>query len=312
MSEYSRPKDDQHTRHLWVGNAGPGVAGGRCFYLGYAARKERQSKVLPPVALTAEACGVEGLALYPEFVTPEEEAQLLAAVEEGPWETLARRRVQHYGFKFAYKLRNVDRSQPGQPFPTSVQPIAARMQQLAGMPVLDQLTVNEYPAGVGLSPHVDTHSAFTGAIASLSLAGPAVMEFRQGDDHRPLFLPARSLVVLGGEARYAWQHYIPHRKADWVNGELVARGTRRVSFTFRQARGFPCDCQYHAGCGNGKYFGVREDIAVLGSDRSIGLAEVAAKRLLPVVPGQQVSLRADLVTSFYDKSNWCVVFTQTA
>lgn len=27
---------------------------------------------------------------------------------------------------------------------------------------VDQCTVNDYPAGVGLSPHIDTHSAFTG------------------------------------------------------------------------------------------------------------------------------------------------------
>ena len=33
------------------------------------------------------------------------------------------------------------------------------------------------------------------------------------------------------------------------------------------------------GCGNGKYFMVRQDIAVLGSDRSSGLANVAATRL---------------------------------
>ncbi len=33
------------------------------------------------------------------------------------------------------------------------------------------------------------------------------------------------------------------------------------------------------GCGNGKYFLVRQDIAVLGSDRSSGLAGVAATRL---------------------------------
>lgn len=33
------------------------------------------------------------------------------------------------------------------------------------------------------------------------------------------------------------------------------------------------------GCGNGKYFLVRPDIAVLGSDRSSGLASVADARL---------------------------------
>ncbi len=34
------------------------------------------------------------------------------------------------------------------------------------------------------------------------------------------------------------------------------------------------------GCGNGKYLGVRRDIAVLGSDRSTGLVQVAAQRLI--------------------------------
>ena len=56
------------------------------------------------------------------------------------------------------------------------------------------------------------------------------------------------------------------------------------------------------GCGNGKYFGVRDDIVVIGSDRSEGLARVAAKRLLPVgVPGSHFSpggsLRADVFIS---------------
>lgn len=30
---------------------------------------------------------------------------------------------------------------------------------------VDQCTVNEYPAGVGLSPHIDTHSAFSGKVS---------------------------------------------------------------------------------------------------------------------------------------------------
>ena len=43
------------------------------------------------------------------------------------------------------------------------------------------------------------------------------------------------------------------------------------------------------GCGNGKYFGVRRDIAVLGSDRSSGLAQVAAQRLVPGCAGGEPS-----------------------
>lgn len=67
---------------------------------------------------------------------------------------------------------------------------------------LDQMTVNEYPAGVGLAPHVDTHSAFAGPILSLSLAGHTVMEFRHGTDKRALYLPRRSLLVMSRDARY--------------------------------------------------------------------------------------------------------------
>lgn len=69
---------------------------------------------------------------------------------------------------------------------------------------------------------------------SLSLAGPCVMEFRRGAEQRALFLPPRSLLVMADEARYAWHHYIPHRRSDPLDGEAVPRAASRVSFTFRK------------------------------------------------------------------------------
>jgi hypothetical protein len=115
------------------------------------------------------------------------------------------------------------------------------------VPVLDQLTVNEYTPGVGIAPHVEAHTSFTGSIMSLSLLGGCVMVFRkayiarnpcnynissssdggvccgssstsssssqsgdgpdqgqQGDRQVLVYLPPRSLVVMTGEARYAW------------------------------------------------------------------------------------------------------------
>lgn len=104
------------------------------------------------------------------------------------------------------------------------------------------LQVNEYPRGVGLSPHIDTHSAFEGLIFSLSLAGPCIMEFRRYLDgswipkaaarndmkvenlddgssliRRVIYLPPRSMLLLSGEARFAWLHYIPHHKVHWLS-----------------------------------------------------------------------------------------------
>ena len=73
-----------------------------------------------------------------------------------------------------------------------------------------------------------------GAICSLSLAGPAVMEFRRLGEQRALKLPQRSLLIMHDEARLAWQHYIPHRKSDVVESIIIPRAAHRVSFTFRQ------------------------------------------------------------------------------
>ena len=53
----------------------------------------------------AEECGIPGLMLIPEFVTAEEEVQMLNEIESRPWDILAKRRVQHYGRPFNYLVR---------------------------------------------------------------------------------------------------------------------------------------------------------------------------------------------------------------
>ena len=61
------------------------------------------------------------------------------------------------------------------------------------------------------------------------------MQFRRGQASRALLLPQRSLLVMAGESRLAWAHYIPSHKADCIGGQVVPR-ERRVSLTFRQVR----------------------------------------------------------------------------
>ncbi|KAL0051627.1 hypothetical protein WJX82_010933 [Trebouxia sp. C0006] len=223
-------------------------AHGRRFVIKHADLKKDQEKSQRPVAVSTQDCTVPGLTLIQDFVSEEEEQALLGCAEEGQWETLARRRVCHFGYKFEYQSRNVDPQKPIQQFPAALQPVVERLQHLQDMPQVDQCTVNEYSPGVGLSPHIDTHSAFTGAIASLSLAGPAVMEFRQGGESEAVLLPPRSLLIMAGPARYCWHHYIPHRKADPMQGGLLPRAPRRMSFTFRKVRGYPCDCEWPEHC----------------------------------------------------------------
>jgi alkylated DNA repair protein alkB family protein 8 len=58
----------------------------------------------PPVARTAEALGVPGLQLLVDFITEQEEQTLLGVISKGTWHSLARRRVQHYGYEFDYAV----------------------------------------------------------------------------------------------------------------------------------------------------------------------------------------------------------------
>jgi hypothetical protein len=55
--------------------------------------------------MAAEELGIPGLRLLLDFVSEQEERELLAALERQPWHSLAKRRVQHYGFKFDYTVR---------------------------------------------------------------------------------------------------------------------------------------------------------------------------------------------------------------
>ncbi|KAL4540055.1 hypothetical protein Ndes2437B_g01611 [Nannochloris sp. 'desiccata'] len=361
---------------------------------------------------SAEECNIPGLSLLLDFVTVEEESALLAEVDTRPWNSLARRKVQHYGRPFNYLARTVDRSSPTDPFPPKCNAFLSRISALPHVQgPLDQLTINDYPLGIGISPHIETHSAFNDTIAALSLGSSAVMIFRrtitnsrksedkgegEGEccresgniprEQKALVLPPRSLLIMTGEARLAWAHYIPHRRTDYsVGGRDLPRGPRRVSFTYRKVREKPCTCAYPAlcdnqegsipptrmaekkiaampettsgeekelqercysstaqsledsnvnnvynaiaphfsatrfaiwpavrhfienitpggivadvGCGNGKYFAVRKDLFTAGSDRSEGLAKVAARRLFPAGLPVSEHPRADVVVA---------------
>jgi alkylated DNA repair dioxygenase AlkB len=58
------------------------------------------------------------------------------------------------------------------------------------------------------------------------------MEFSKDGNKQDLLLEPCSLLVMKEEARYEWQHSIPARKSDKINGITIPRA-RRVSMTFR-------------------------------------------------------------------------------
>lgn len=76
--------------------------------------------------------------------------------------------------------------------------------------------MNRYLPGQGIPSHVDTHHCCTRVILSLSLGSGVVMNFKRTEDGSvvPVWLPPRSLLVMGDEARYSWSHGITPRHYD--------------------------------------------------------------------------------------------------
>ena len=105
---------------------------------------------------------------------------------------------------------------------------------------LNQLTVNEYKRGEGIGSHIDTQSAFSDGLISISLGADCVMEFKEQKtgEKKLVHLPPRSMLLMSGPARYSWEHMIVSRGTDFVNGKLIPRKTR-TSLTLRCAITLP-------------------------------------------------------------------------
>lgn len=80
------------------------------------------------VACTTAEAGITGLFLIPDFISEAEEQQLLAHIDTQPWQYLAKRRVQHYGYKFEYTQRGVDLKQQVGAMPEWSQDVLTRVQ----------------------------------------------------------------------------------------------------------------------------------------------------------------------------------------
>lgn len=171
---------------------------------------------------------ISGLEYISDFITEDEERTLIEVIDGQPWLNDLRRRVQHYGYKYDYKVRTVTADSYLGLLPDWIIPAT---QNLPFKP--DQAIVNEYLPGQGISAHVDCVPCFADTIASLSLGSGAVMQFANGQEKHSLYLEPRCLIILSGPARYKWTHAIPARKSDVLDGFKIERG-RRVSLTFRK------------------------------------------------------------------------------
>lgn len=181
---------------------------------------------------------VVGLVYVPEFISIEEHDELLSYIHSEKWLDDLKRRVQHYGFKYDYKTRYVDYSMKIGNLPHWSLGLSTKIYDLGYMDeVPDQMIVNEYLPGQGISAHVDCEPCFGDTIISLSLGSPCVMKFcnKQSNEKIEVLLEPRSIVILKEDARYKWTHEIAPRKKDTFKNREFHRNTR-ISLTFRNIK----------------------------------------------------------------------------
>jgi alkylated DNA repair protein (DNA oxidative demethylase) len=173
----------------------------------------------------------EGLVYRPELLAPEQEEALLEILAGLRFDPIvlhgqaARRTARHYGLGYDYGTREPT---PGEPIPEWLDPVRARLAELAGREPAElvEALVQRYPEGSTIGWHRDA-PAF-GTVMGASLGGSARLRFQRGKAEArrvwEVLLEPRSGYVLAGPARTSWQHSIPATKEE------------RYSITFRTLR----------------------------------------------------------------------------
>jgi DNA oxidative demethylase len=179
-------------------------------------------------ALFAAAPALPGLMQADDFLTPEEERDLIAAiggVSLAPFNFhgyLGKRLTASFGWRYDFETARLGGAAP---IPGWLLPMRERAARFAGLApeALAQALLTRYDPGAGIGWHRDRPEF--GEVLGISLGAPARMRFRRriGDGFARAFaeLAPRSIYHLDGEARQRWEHSI---------GEMVAT---RWSITFR-------------------------------------------------------------------------------
>src|SRR5688572_21765178 len=179
----------------------------------------------------ADAPIVPGLRLVPDAVTPVEETDLAARIDDAPLQPFefgqwrGKRLTTHYGSAYDFSRGRLGEAPP---LPDWLVALRERLAPLAGIDpaALEAALLIRYDPGAGIGWHRDRPQY--GEVLGLSLGVDCTMRLRRrtadGFARRSVPLPARSLYHLSGEARWEWEH------------SIAPMDVTRRSVTFRSLR----------------------------------------------------------------------------
>lgn len=179
---------------------------------------------------------IDGLAYQDHFLSIEEEKLIVSEINNGEWDANLKRRVQHYGYIYDYKKKNINQELKIGVLPDWLLSLEEKIKTKFGFEKsFDQVIINEYEPGQGISNHIDCVPCFEDVIISISLLSSCIMQFSKDKEQEEILLQPRSILLLSGDARYLWKHGIKAVKNDKWLGTLIPR-ERRISITFRKIK----------------------------------------------------------------------------
>ena len=120
----------------------------------------------------------DGLTYLENYVKEDEAERLVREIEAAPWRTDLKRRVQHYGCRYDYKARTARREDHLGPLPDLFQHLAERLTSEGHFQAVpEQVIIDGFQPGQGISAHIDCQPCFGETIATLSLLSGRVLQF---------------------------------------------------------------------------------------------------------------------------------------
>ena len=176
----------------------------------------------------------EGMVYQRDFLSRKEEMELIGLVAAMPVKEMnyrgytARRRVLSFGGSYDFQSRRLDAAPP---LPDALKPLRCKVACWLGIDpeAFSHVMVAEYREGTPLGWHRDVPDFED--VVGVSLLNEAVMRFRPYPPREPkkagvikLVVEPRSIYLLRGAARWAWQHSVAPTRS------------LRYSITFRTPR----------------------------------------------------------------------------
>jgi alkylated DNA repair dioxygenase AlkB len=181
----------------------------------------------------------EGFEYRADFITVEEEADLLAQIGQLPLreaqykEFTAKRRIVSYGGTYDFSSNELV---PAGPIPLFLHGLRERLAAWAAVPVQEftHAVIAKYQTGTQLGWHRDVPEFEL--VCGVSLAGAARLRLRRYPYRKgsraptlAITLEPRSAYILRGEVRWRWQHSIPPTKN--LRYSITFRSRRRIEAT---------------------------------------------------------------------------------